>query len=182
MIERLAAAWQGFLERYVRTSVQPAGGPASAVIWGEPDVQLLVAHILMSSPGGELHVHQQVAGFKRFEPVALVITDPAPWLAGERAPWARFTRALAVDLAVEIKVVNNRDDHAAVAKKARKLQAILKGGLAREVALCVLDKTSPPDRAFYEELEDSRGVTILSAFDDDLSGPPPPGDPGARRA
>ncbi|HEX5137827.1 MAG TPA: hypothetical protein VFY93_12695 [Planctomycetota bacterium] len=172
MIERLGAAWQEFLVRYVHTGIQPAGGPASAVIWGEADVQLLVAHFLMSSPGGELTVHQQVAGFKNFGPISLVVTDPAPWLASERAPWARFTRASAVDLAVEIKVVNNRDHHAAVEKSARKLEAILKGRLAREVALCVLDKTIPPDRGFFEALEDTRGVLMLVAFDEDLAAPP----------
>lgn len=172
MIERLGEAWQRTLDRYVRTGIQPAGGPVSAVIWGEADLQLLVAHLLMSAPGSELSVHQQVAGFRQFGPVSLVVTDPAPWLARERAPWARFTRDTAVDLAAEIKVVNNRDEHAGVEKSARKLQAIFRGGLAREVALCVLDKTSPPDRAFYDALEDSQGVLVLAAFDEDLSRPP----------
>ena len=173
MIDRLTEAWKGLLDLYIRTSIQPPGGPASAVIWGEADVQLLVAHLLMSSPGGDLRVHQDVVGFNGLDPVDLVVTDPGPWLAEERAPWAQFTRAAPVDLAAEIKVVNNRDDHAAVAEDATKLKAILDAGLAREAVLCVLDKTSPPDRALYETLEDSSGVLILRAFDDDLPRTPP---------
>ncbi len=172
MIERLGDAWQQAMDWYVQTGIQPAGGPASAVIWGEADLQLLVAHLLMSPPGRELGVHQQVVGFRDLGPVSLVVTDPGPWLARERAPWARFTRNTAVDLAVEIRVVNNRDEHAGVERSARNLHAIFHDGLAREVALCVLDKTSPPDRTFYAALEDSQGVMVLAAFDEDLARPP----------
>jgi hypothetical protein len=125
----------------------------------------------MSSPSGALSVHLEVAGFKGVDAVGLVVTDPGPWLAGERAPWALFTPASAVDLAVEIAVVNNRDDHTTVEKHAAKLQAIRKRRFARDVALCVLDKVVPPDRSFYEELEDTRGITILRAFDEDLRRP-----------
>lgn len=169
MLDRLTEAWKGFLDLYVRTSMQPPGGPVSAVIWGESDVQLLVAHLLMSSPGGDLHVHQDVTGFSGFAPVDLVVTDPGPWLADQRAPWAHFTRASPVDLAVGIKVVNNLDDHDAISEDALKLQAILKAELTKGVALCVLDKTQPPDRDFYDDLEDSSGLIILRAFDEDLS-------------
>jgi hypothetical protein len=174
MIDRLQAAWRLSLDRCVRTGMQPAGGPVSAIIWGEADLRLLVAHVLMSEPGGELAVHQEVGGFKRFAPVGLVVTDPGPWLARERAPWARFTPESAVDLAVEIRVVNNLDDHAIVEESARKLQAIRKARLTRDIALCVLDKTLPPDRAFYEGLEDATNVTVLVAFDEDLPPPPAP--------
>ena len=169
MIDRLTEAWKGFLDLYVRTSIQPPGGPVSAVIWGEADVKLLVAHLLMSSPGGRLHVHQQVSGFLGLDPVDLVVTDPGPWLAEERAPWATFTRAAPVDLAAEIRVVNNLDHQEAVTESALKLDSIRRAGLARDVALCVLDKTSPPDREFYEDLEESGRLIILRAFDDDVA-------------
>ncbi len=177
MMERLVSAWQGFVDLYVRTNIQPAGGPLSAVIWGEADVRLLVAHLLMGTNGNDLRVHQEVIGFGESDPVALVVTDPGPWLREDHAPWALFAPSSAVDLAVEIRVVNDPRGHAAVEEGARKLQAIRRGRLAREAALCVLDKSMPHDRLFYEDLEDSRGITILRAFDEDLlrlAGPRPP--------
>jgi hypothetical protein len=170
-MDRLTEAWKAFLDLYLRTSVQPPGGPASAVIWGEADVKLLVAHLLMSSPGGQLHVHQEVAGFLGLDPVDLVVTDPGPWLADERAPWAMFTRAAPVDLAVEIRVVNNLDNQEVVTESALKLEMIRRAGLARDIALCVLDKISPPDREFYEDLEETGSLIILRAFDEDLAPP-----------
>jgi hypothetical protein len=168
MINKLTEAWKGFLDLYVRTSIQPPGGPVSAVIWSEADVQLFVAHLLMSAPGGRMQVHQEVAGFLGLDPVDLVVTDPRPWLADERAPWATFTRATPVDLAVEVKVVNNLDDHESVTEGALKLHAIHKAELAREVALCVLDKTSPPERDFYKSLQDAGELLVIRAFDEDL--------------
>jgi len=186
MIDRLVEAWESFLDLYVRTNIQPANGPVSAVIWGEADVQLLVAHLLMSSPGGNLRVHQEVTGFGDHDAVGLVVTDPGPWLNEENPPWPAFTPVSAVDLAVEIRVVRSGDDHALVRESALKLREILAERLAREAAVCVLDKLAAPDRGFYENCEDAFGITILRAFDEDLAliarppprrtrGPQPPG-------
>lgn len=162
MIDRLMQAWEGFLDLYVTT-----GAAGSAAVWAEDEVQILVACLLASSPGGALKIHADVAAVEGFHPVDFIVTDHGMGVAA--SPRDSLTPASPALLALDVRVVKGPGGRARAAESACKLQAVLRAGLAREAALCVVDRVLPADRRFYESLREPGGAALLLALDADLA-------------
>jgi hypothetical protein len=156
---RLAEAWSSFRHLYDGTRSR------GRMYWGETDVRLIVAHLLLSSEGRDIYVDPDVTGFLGFGAVDLVVEEPETWTTETKAPWALVSRPSPVALAFTVRVIDHAKDLAELEGDARRLQAIVQRSIAKEAALCVLDRTGRIDRRLNAELFASFGILVFCALD-----------------
>jgi hypothetical protein len=113
-------------------------------------------------------VDPDVTGFLGFGAVDLVVEAPETWTTEEAAPWALLSRPAPVALAFTVRVMDEGRDLVELGEDARRLRTIVQRKIAKQAALCVLDRTSDADRRLYEDVEAAYGVPILSLLDPDL--------------
>jgi hypothetical protein len=156
---RLVEAWSAFRHLYVGTRSR------GRMLWREADVRLLVTHMLLSSPGDEVYVDPDVTGFLGFGAVDLVVEAPETWTAEQNAPWALLHRPDPVALAFTVRVVDDARLLGELEADGGTLRTILQRRIAKEAALCVLDRTGGAQRRFYDDLSAAYGVTTLCVID-----------------
>jgi hypothetical protein len=156
---RLAEAWRSFRHLYDRTRAP------GRMLWSETDVRLIIGHLLLSSPGREVHIDPDVTGFLGFGTVDLVVEEPDTWTTEANAPWTLLSRPSPVALAFTTRVVDLAKDLSGLEADAHRLRTIAQRSIAKEAALCVLDRTHATDRRYYGELSAAFGIRVFSAMD-----------------